>query len=79
MANNDGDTSRIEAVDPADGVRRVVVDRAASPIYSPTGHLVFLRDDAILAAPFDASTARVTGDAVTVLPAGVVRCLAARR
>ena len=32
MANNDGDTSRIEAVDPADGVRRVVVDRAASPI-----------------------------------------------
>ena len=34
---------------------------------------MFLRDDAILAAPFDASAARVTGDAVTVLAAGVVR------
>ena len=72
FANSEGDTARIEVVDPANLVRRVVVDRAAAPIYSPTGHLLFLRDGAVLAVPFDAATAQVTGDAVTVLPAGTV-------
>jgi Tol biopolymer transport system component len=72
FANNDGDTSRIEVVDPANLARRVVVDRAAAPIYSPTGHLLFLRDGAVLAVAVDAATAQVTGDAVTVLPAGTV-------
>ena len=47
--------------------------RASAPMYSASGHLLFLRDDAIIAAPFDARTAEVTGDAVTVIPAGVVR------
>ncbi len=69
----DGDSSRIEAVSPVDGVRRLVVDRASAPIYASTGHLLFHRDGAILAARFDAGTARVTGDAVLVFPAGVVR------
>ena len=73
LGNNEGDTSRIEAVNPADGVRRIVVGRASAPMYAATGHLLFLRDDAIMAVPFDARTAEVTGDAVTVIPAGVVR------
>ena len=73
LGNNDGDTSRIEVVNPVDGVRRVVVGRASAPMYAASGHLLFLRDDAIMAAPFDARTAEVTGDAVTVIPAGVVR------
>ena len=72
FANSEGDTSRVEVVDPVTLARRVVVDRAAAPIYSPTGHLLFLRDGAVLAVPFDAATAQVTGDAATVLPAGTV-------
>ena len=36
--------------------------------YVPTGHILFLREDArIMAAPFDASTARITGPSVAVL------------
>jgi Tol biopolymer transport system component len=68
------DRLRIEAVDPTDGARRIVVDRASSPLLSaPTGHLLFHRDGAMLAAPFDAQAARVTGEAVTVIPPGTIR------
>ena len=58
LGNNEGDTSRIEAVNPADGVRRIVVGRASAPMYAATGHLLFLRDDAIMAVPFDARAPR---------------------
>jgi serine/threonine protein kinase/dipeptidyl aminopeptidase/acylaminoacyl peptidase len=68
------DRRRIEAVNPEDGARRVVVDRASSPLLSSaTGHLLFHRDGAMLAAPFDVQTVRVTGEAVTVIPPGAVR------
>jgi serine/threonine-protein kinase len=65
-------SERIEAV-PLDGGRRsVVIEHAMAPVWSPTGHLLFGRDDAVWAAPLDLGTATVRGAAVPVIPAGVV-------
>jgi serine/threonine protein kinase len=65
-------TERIEAVS-IDGQKRwVVVEHAMKPIWSPTGHLLFVRDGAVWAVPFDPKDATVRGEAVTVIPAGVV-------
>jgi hypothetical protein len=68
-----GDSSRIEAVSPADGVRKLIVDRASAPIYASSGHLLFHRDGAVLAAPFDVQSGRVVGEAVMVFAPGVIR------
>jgi len=55
---------RIEAV-PLDGGRRsVVIEHAMAPVWSPTGHLLFGRDGAVWAAPFDPGSATVRGAAV---------------
>jgi serine/threonine-protein kinase len=65
-------SERIEAV-PLDGGRRsVVIEHAMAPAWSPTGHLLFGRDGAVWAAPFDPGSATVRGAAVPVIPAGVV-------
>ncbi|HXK08976.1 MAG TPA: protein kinase [Vicinamibacteria bacterium] len=63
---------RIEAVDVDAGARRVVVEGATSAQWSPTGHLLFEREGAILAVPLDAANVRVTGAATPVLPSGRV-------
>jgi serine/threonine protein kinase/Tol biopolymer transport system component len=63
---------RIEAVPTEGGKRRVVVDRATSPVWSPTGHLLFARDGAVLAVALDPVTATVRGEAVPVIPSGTV-------
>jgi hypothetical protein len=69
----DGGDGRIEAVALDGGARTVVIDHASTPIVSPTGHLLFGRDGALMAAPFDAREARVTGAAFVVIPAGSIR------
>jgi Tol biopolymer transport system component len=61
---------RVEAVSVDGGARSVVVERASHSVWSATGHLLFARDGAILAAPFDPRTATVRGTAVPVIPAG---------
>jgi serine/threonine protein kinase/Tol biopolymer transport system component len=63
---------RIEALPIDGGKRRVVVERATSPVWSPTGHLLFARDGAVFAAAFDPVTATVHGEAVPVIPSGTV-------
>jgi serine/threonine protein kinase len=63
---------RIEAVSLDGGARSVVVERATSPVWSPTGHLLFARDGAVLAVAFDPLTATTRGDAIPVIPPGVV-------
>ena len=68
-------TERIEAVSIDGGQRSVVVERATSPVWSPTGHLLFARDGAVLAVPFDPGTATVRGTAVPVVRAGAVEAL----
>jgi serine/threonine-protein kinase len=63
---------RIEAVSTDGGVRFVVVERATTPLWSPTGHLLFARDGALLAAAVDPMTAALRGAAVPVMPSGAV-------
>ena len=58
---------RIEVVSVDGGPRSVVVDRATTPVWSSTGHLLFARDGAIFAAAFDPLTAKVLGPAVQVM------------
>jgi eukaryotic-like serine/threonine-protein kinase len=65
-------TERIESVSVNGGGRRVVVERATTPVWAPTGHLLFARDGAVLATPFDEDAVQARGVAVPVLPSGVV-------
>ena len=63
--------SRVEAVTVGDGgARTVVVERASSPAWLATGHLLFERDGTVWAAPFDLASCRTSGAAVPVVRAG---------
>jgi serine/threonine-protein kinase len=66
-STTDGDDWRIESVDPASGARHTVVERGTIPMWAPSGHLVFYRDEELLAAPFDVATQRITGATVRIL------------
>jgi hypothetical protein len=55
--------SRIEAVDYETGKRTVLVEGAIFPRYVSSGHLLFARDGAIFAAPFDPEKLRLLGPA----------------
>jgi serine/threonine protein kinase/Tol biopolymer transport system component len=48
---------------------RPLVDRGADARYVPTGHLVFVRDGALLAVPFDLERRQIRGTPVPVVPA----------
>jgi serine/threonine-protein kinase len=63
---------RIEAVSTSEGSRSVIVERAVTPTWSATGHLLFARDGAVLAAPFDSASATLRGAAMPVIREGVV-------
>jgi len=67
---------RIEAVPLAGGPRTVLVERATTPMWSPTGHLLFARDGAVLAVAFDPHTATLRGRPVPIMPSGAVEALA---
>ena len=49
-----------------------LVSEASSTAYAPPGYLLVVRDDSLLAIPFDADQRKVTGDAV-VIATGVQR------
>ena len=66
---------RIESVPIGGGQRSVVVERATTPVWSPTGHLLFARDGAVLAVPFDPDSATVRGAAVPVMRSGAVEAV----
>ncbi len=59
--------SRIEAVDLASGRRTVLVERAVYARYATSGHLLFARDAALFAVPFDARNLKVLGPEVPVV------------
>jgi Tol biopolymer transport system component len=65
-------SERIEAVSLDGGPRSVIIARAAVPVWSPAGYLLFEREGAVWAAPFDPKSATVRGAAVQVIPAGTV-------
>ena len=61
------DEADIVAVNLTGGTPKVVLKSAYYPHYSPTGHLIFVQGDSVLAAPFDPGSLQVTGPAVSVL------------
>jgi serine/threonine-protein kinase len=54
----------VSVLEPATGKWRVLLEDAADARYTPTGHLVFLRQGTLMAAPFDLSRLEVTGPPV---------------
>ena len=59
-------------VERPDRTRHVVVPEGADPRYLPTGHLVYSLRGSLLAVPFDAAHARITGTPAPVVE-GVAR------
>ena len=49
------------------GKQKVLVEEGVNAYYAPTGHLVYRRRGALLAAPFDLARLEVTGNAAPVL------------
>ena len=62
-----GREARIEAVSRADGKRTVIVESGTFPLYTSSGHLLFFRNAALLAAALDVDRLAVTGPTVRVL------------
>ncbi|HUA62098.1 MAG TPA: protein kinase, partial [Verrucomicrobiae bacterium] len=56
-----GAANQIAALDLKTGKWRVVVDDGFNGIYVPTGHLLFVRQSTLYAAPFDLNRLAVTG------------------
>ena len=67
---------RIESVSIDGGPRSVVVERARTPVWSPTGHLLFARDGAVLAVALDQNTGTTRGTATPIIAAGAIEPLA---
>jgi serine/threonine-protein kinase len=61
------DTAGI-AVIGSDGTHKKLLDGGFAPKYLSTGHLVFIRQGALFAVPFDVERLEVTGSEVQVLP-----------
>jgi Tol biopolymer transport system component len=61
------DQSSIAVYDGATGKTRKVLDGGYHAVWSPGGHIVFLRGSRLHAAPFDAARLAVTGPAVPIL------------
>jgi eukaryotic-like serine/threonine-protein kinase len=59
--------AHIEALALATGKRQIVVDPGTFSLYAPSGHLIFYRNDALLAATFDVNRGVVTGPPIRVL------------
>jgi Tol biopolymer transport system component len=60
-------TTHIDGISLDTGQRRRVIENGRNPIYASSGHVVFFRDGAMLAVPFDADRLETTGPAVAVL------------
>jgi serine/threonine-protein kinase len=57
----------IECIDMESGERKSLVREGTYARYVPTGHLVFVRSNALWAVPFDSERLEVTGPAVSVV------------
>jgi eukaryotic-like serine/threonine-protein kinase len=58
---------RIALLDPRTGKVRFLLDDGGNAVYSPTGHLLFTRGDALLAAPFDLGRLALKGPPAPIL------------
>lgn len=61
------ENARIVALDLATGEQKTVLEGGSNPRYAATGHLLFVRREGLMAAPFDSRSAELTGPAVRVL------------
>jgi serine/threonine protein kinase/Tol biopolymer transport system component len=59
-------TSCIKAFLPETGKRQTVLDNASYATYVSSGHLIFVRDNVLMAAPFDVEQLKPTGREVTL-------------
>ncbi len=59
--------SRIEAFLPETRTRQVVLDDASYATYVSSGHLIFLRNKVLMAAPFDVEQLRITGHEIPLV------------
>ncbi len=67
VTGDDGDYN-VEVADVATGKnRRLLIEDATDPRFVPPGHLVFLRGDAIWAAPFDLENVQIVGEPAPVI------------
>ena len=64
--------AHVDAINVMTKQRKTLLTNAADARYSPTGHLVFVRNAALLAVPFDATRVDVTGAPVPLL-AGIMQ------
>jgi serine/threonine-protein kinase len=48
-------------------VRRVLIEGGSYPIYVPTGHLLYARENTVMAVPFDAQSLEIRGKPVPIL------------
>ena len=56
--------SKIGLLDLATGERRILIEDGSNARYASSGHIVYVRDQALLAVPFDLRRLEVTGPAV---------------
>jgi serine/threonine-protein kinase len=68
MVATTGHETRVEWLSLDTAKRKVLVEDGADGRYLSTGHLVFVRNGALMAAPFDLARLEVTGPVVTVVP-----------
>ena len=72
LSNGKWESAHVDAINLKTKQRKTLLTNAADARYSATGHLVFMRNAALLAVPFDAIRVEVTGAAVPLL-AGVMQ------
>ena len=65
-AGGEWDNAQIVVQDFATGQRQTVIASGTYGHYSPTGHLLYAKGNALLAVPFDLADRKITGPAVTV-------------
>jgi Tol biopolymer transport system component len=71
LSAGNAENAHVVAVDVATKQRKTILTNAADARYSPTGHLLFVRNAALLAVPFDAS--RLEVGAPVPLIAGIMQ------
>jgi serine/threonine-protein kinase len=59
--------AQIEALSLATGQRTVLVEGGTCARYLPTGHLIFMREEGLMAVPFDAERLAVTGAPMRIM------------
>ena len=67
VGGSDDSNSRIAVLSLETGEWKTLIQGGSDSQYAPTGHLLFVRSENLMAAPFDLTRLEVTGDAVPVM------------